>query len=348
MRIAIVNDMKLAVEALRRCVLAAPGASIAWIAEDGMRAVEACARDTPDLILMDMIMPVMDGVETTRRIMQSTPCPILVVTATVEGNSRYVYEALGAGALDAVATPVLGPDGAVANAGPLFKKIASIALLTGPRKPAPPAPDASTGSLTPARATGPLLVIGASTGGPQALAVVLRGIKPTMPWPAVIVQHIDQSFARGLAEWLSSETGHRVRPAEPEEPPLPGVVYLAAKEDHLVLGGGRLRYTTEPADAIHRPSIDVLCDSLVSAGAAPGIAVLLTGMGRDGAAGLLKLHKAGWETIAQDKDSSVVWGMPGAAIAEGGVSRVLPVVAIGPAIASCISARTAANPGGGA
>src|SRR5262245_57001722 len=107
MRIGIVNDLKLAVESLRRTVATIPGASVAWIAEDGAEAVAKCADDTPDIVLMDMIMPVMDGVEATRRIMKATPCPIIVVTATVEGNADKVFESLGAGALDAVATPTL-------------------------------------------------------------------------------------------------------------------------------------------------------------------------------------------------------------------------------------------------
>src|SRR6185295_12176497 len=141
MRIGIVNDLRLAVESLRRCVALIPGASVAWIAEDGAQAVARCAEDRPDLILMDMIMPVMDGVEATRRIMRATPCPILVVTATVEGNAGKVFEALGAGALDAVATPGLTADGRALNAEPLVRKIQAIGVIAGIRRPvAPPAP----------------------------------------------------------------------------------------------------------------------------------------------------------------------------------------------------------------
>src|SRR5688572_20873116 len=207
MRIALVNDLQLALESLRRAVATIPGASVAWIAKDGAEAVTKCAADVPDVILMDMIMPVMDGVEATRRIMKATPCPILVVTATVEGNAGKVFEALGAGALDAVATPGLSRDGGVINAEPLVRKVQTIALLTGVGVRA--APHATAPSpARPARGLPSLVAIGASTGGPQALATVLRVLTKPAPWPIIIVQHIDAMFAGGLSEWLSTETGH--------------------------------------------------------------------------------------------------------------------------------------------
>ncbi len=338
MRIGIVNDLRLAVETLKRAVAMLPSATVAWIAEDGAQAVARCAADVPDLVLMDMIMPVMDGVEATRRIMIATPCPILVVTATVEGNATKVFEALGAGALDAVATPGLSSDGGVTNAEPLLRKIRTIAMLGGagvPRSAEPPA----ASPVVPASAIGPILAVGASTGGPQALAVVLRALPKPFPQPIVIAQHIDPSFASGLCEWLSQETGHRALPAAEGAALASGVVYLAATADHLILdSSGRIRYTAQPRDAVYRPSVDVFFSSLRSAGAAPGVAVVLTGMGRDGAAGLAALRAAGWFTIAQDKATSVVWGMPGAAAEIGAAARVLPVQSIGAEIAARLAA----------
>ncbi|MBC7977496.1 MAG: response regulator, partial [Myxococcales bacterium] len=142
MRIGIVNDLALATEAIRRVLVASAVHQVAWIARDGAEAVARCAEDRPDLVLMDLIMPVLDGVEATRRIMAATPCPILVVTATVDGSFGRVYDALGAGALDAVNTPVLGgPDGA-AGAAALLAKIAVIGRITG------------TGSATPMPSNG--------------------------------------------------------------------------------------------------------------------------------------------------------------------------------------------------
>ncbi len=335
MRIGIVNDLRLAVESLKRAVATLPGATVAWVAENGVEAVSKCAQDRPDVVLMDMIMPVMDGVEATRRIMQATPCPIIVVTATVEGNAGRVFEALGAGALDAVATPGLAADGSSVNAEPLVRKIQAIGVISGigragvqPTVP-PPARAAGTSAIAP------FVAIGVSTGGPQALATMLLAMPKPGSFAMVIVQHIDPTFAPGLADWLSHETRHRVEVAMPGDTLAPGRILLASTVDHLVIdSGGRIRYTAEPREQLYRPSVDVLFDSICRAKASPGVAVLLTGMGRDGAAGLGRLRAAGWHTIAQDKATSVVWGMPGAAVEIGAAAETLPIGSIGGAIAA--------------
>jgi two-component system response regulator WspF len=344
MRIGIVNDLRLAIESLKRAVATLPGATVAWVAMDGAEAVAQCARDLPDVVLMDMIMPVMDGVEATRRIMHATPCPIIVVTATVEGNAARVFEALGAGALDAVATPGLTPDGGVVNAEPLVRKLKAITFLKGIGTPATPksAPATPPAAWTHTSGIAPCVAIGASTGGPEALATVLRAIPRPAPWPIIIVQHIDESFAVGLSEWLSRETGHRVAPAAAETAPTAGSVLVASSADHLVLSSsGRLRYSPEPRELLYRPSVDVFFESLVAAKAGPGVAVLLTGMGRDGAAGLGSLRGGGWITIAQDRATSVVWGMPGAAVQIDAASEVLPIEAIGGTIVAKMGLQVA-------
>lgn len=335
MRIGIVNDLRLAVESLKRAVATLPGATVAWIAQDGAEAVSMCAQDRPDVILMDMIMPVMDGVEATRRIMRATPCPIIVVTATVEGNAGRVFEALGAGALDAVATPGLAADGRSVNAEPLVRKIQAIGVIAGigragvPSIVPPAAHDAGASVITP------FVAIGVSTGGPQALATVLLATPRPTPFPMVIVQHIDPAFAPGLADWLSHETRHRVEVARSGDSLAPGRILIASTADHLVIdGGGRIAYTAEPREQLYRPSVDVLFDSITRVKASPGVAVLLTGMGRDGAAGLGRLRAAGWHTIAQDRATSVVWGMPGAAVEIGAAVETLPIGNIGGAIAA--------------
>src|SRR6266436_5382386 len=173
MRIAIVNDLLMAVEAMRRVMVKAGRDQVAWIARDGAEAVSKCAEDRPDLILMDLIMPTMDGVEATRRIMASTPCPIVVVTANVSDNSSKVFEAMGAGALDAVNTPVLVSSGNGDGATALLAKIETIRRLLGPGGAAKHFP--KTGEFAPihAHTHRQLLAIGASAGGPAALANVL-------------------------------------------------------------------------------------------------------------------------------------------------------------------------------
>lgn len=362
MRIAIVNDLRMAQEILKASVSRIPGATVAWVAADGAEACARCVADRPDLILMDMVMPVMDGAKATARIMRETPCPILVVTSTIEGNLDLVYDALSAGAIDAVQTPSAAALAAPGGLDALLRRIALVRSLHAPGHPhgapmpdiaLPPAmpacpSDAPTGSAAHAREFGgirDLLAIGASTGGPQALATVLSAIPRGALPPTVVVQHIDRDFAPGLAQWLASVTGHDVRPGLAGDEVLPGRALVAAAGEHVVLAGTRLQSRTEPRDSLFRPSVDVLFGSLASDRTHGGTAVLLTGMGRDGAAGLLQLRNAGWRTIAQDEATSAVWGMPGAAVALGAAERVLPVDRIGHAIATpAPHARAAPEP----
>jgi two-component system, chemotaxis family, response regulator WspF len=342
MRIGIVNDMALAREALRRVVVAAPVNQVAWLANDGAEAVAATRRDRPDLILMDLIMPGVDGAEATRRIMAETPCPILVVTSSVSGNLGKVYEAMGAGALDAVDTPTLGPDGAVAGAQALAAKIGTIEKLLGL------SPSRSSGEFKtiPPPHAGPrtvLVAIGVSTGGPNAVAQILGDLPDDWNASVVVVQHIDASFAHGLSRWLGERSGRRVELVTVGARPERGRVFVAATNDHLVLDADRrFLYVSEPASQPYRPNVDIFFASLRTHWREPGVAALLTGMGRDGAVGLLALRKAGWATIAQDKATSVVWGMPGAAVELDAASRVLPVSEIGAAIVREVFSR--ANP----
>jgi chemotaxis response regulator CheB len=331
-RIAIVNDMRMAVEALRRVLAAAPGLELAWIALDGGEAVKKCAEDRPDLVLMDLIMPVMDGVEATRQIMARSPCPILVVTANVTVNASKVYEAMGYGALDAVNTPVLDKGAKSPGAVALLAKIKIIGHLA--LKPADIDPHGQL--FPPSRASAelpPLVAIGASTGGPKAVAAILAGLPSDMPSSIVIVQHIDEVFAKGLADWLGQQCRLPVRVAAEGERPAPGVVHVAGTNDHLVLReDATFAYTPRPVDLAYRPSVDVFFDSLASFPSELVIAVLLTGIGADGARGLLRLRQAGRHTIAQDEASCVVFGMPKAAIEIGAAVEILPVDRIGPAI----------------
>ena len=320
MRIAIVNDMRAACEALRRVVSSLPEHTVAWTALDGVEAIAMARRDRPDLILMDLVMPHVDGVQATRQIMAASPCAILVVTATVSGNISLVYDAMGHGALDAVDTPVLGPSGEVTGAGALVEKIAIIAKIVGvsaePKRPA--RPDAGV----PPR----LLAIGASTGGPKALSDLLLPLPHDWNVAVVIVQHVDVAFAPGLAKWLGDRTGRPVRVVEHGHRPVAGDVLLAGTNDHLVLTKDRtLDYRAEPREVFFRPSVDVFFESVAEHWPQPGAALLLTGMGTDGAKGMMRLRSRGWHTIAQDEATSVVWSMPKASIEMGAACEVLPV-----------------------
>lgn len=332
-RVAIVNDLRLAVEALRRVVVSMPDAEVAWVAMDGAEALERCRDDRPDVVLMDLIMPVMDGAESTRRIMEECPCPIIVVTATVDGNCSLVYRALGHGALDAVNTPTIGTSGGVSGAEALIRKIEQVKRMAAENATSPSlAGAAKRAASATARLGLPVLAIGASTGGPQALAKVLSDLPDRLDWPVLVVQHVDAEFVAGLASWLGEQVGRSVAVAEPG-PLKAGMVLLAGSNRHLVvLSDGTLGYADEPVGALHRPSIDVLFSSLAQRPGPAGVAVLLTGMGRDGASGLLQLRRSGWSTIAQDEATSVVWGMPGAAARLGAAEETLPIDRIGPRI----------------
>lgn len=324
MRIALVNDLPIAIEALRRALAEAPRHSIAWIARNGAEAVEKCRQDTPDLILMDLIMPVMDGVEATRQIMQHTPCAILVVTVTVHGNAPKVFDAMGYGALDAVDTPVLRSDGRPADNAKFLEKIAIIERLLGIGRRA--AAEWELPATASSSALPPLVAVGASTGGPRAVATMLAHVPPSFAAAMVVIQHVGAQFSTGLAEWLGSQTGLEVRVANNGEQAVPGVVLVAGTDDHLVMtAGGRLAYTAEPRTCPYRPSVDAFFKSAAIHWPVKSLGVLLTGMGADGAQGLLALRKAGWRTIAQDEATSVVYGMPRAAAESGAAAEILPI-----------------------
>lgn len=328
MRIAIVNDMPMAVEALRRALAFEPTHEVVWVAGNGAEAVRQCAQDTPDLILMDLIMPVMDGVEATRRIMAETPCAIVIVTVDRQQNVHRVFEAMGHGALDVVDTPAVGAGNAQEAAAPLLRKILNISWLIGDKGNRPrqaSAPLRSSGSRRS------LIAIGSSAGGPAALEVLLKGLPRDFSPAIVLVQHVDQVFAAGMAEWLGSASGLDVRLAQEGEPPQSGAVLLAGTNHHIrLLKNGTLAYTAEPVNEIYRPSIDVFFESVASYWNGDAVGVLLTGMGRDGAQGLKLMRQQGYLTIAQDQNSSAVYGMPKAAAAIDAAVEIRPLDKIAP------------------
>lgn len=339
MRIGIVNDLRLACEALRRAVLSSGRHSIAWIALDGQEAIDRARADRPDLILMDLIMPKVDGVEATRQIMRDAPCPILVVTSTVTGNISKVYEAMGLGALDCVETPQFGSDGSLSGALALVEKIDRIGRMFEPRSGIKSARPGSTEMPTfgSQQSLPTLVLIGASTGGPKILADLLASLPPALPAAVVIAQHVDEAYACGLGAWLGQRSKLPVEMAKAGAIPYPGHVVVAASDAHLVFGrDGRMRYTPEPTDW-YRPSVDALFASAARHWPVVGTAVLLTGMGTDGAIGMAALQRSGWCTIAQDKATSVVWGMPKAAIDAGAAQKVVAADGLALAIIRSLS-----------
>lgn len=338
MRIGIVNDLPLMVEALRRVLALHSEHRVAWIARDGADAVALCATDLPDLVLMDLVMPGMDGVEATRRIMQATPCPILIVTVSVGAHAGRVFEAMGCGALDAVDTPVLNSATAHDGADALLAKIERIERLIKAR-PAPTPPNGMERALPPLSQRPPLLAVGASAGGPAALAALLGALPADLRAAVVIVQHVDAQFAPGLAEWLGRQSALPVRLAQDSDRLVSGAVLIAGRADHLVLRrSGALNYVREPAEYHYRPSVDVFFHSVARFWADRTVGVLLTGMGRDGALGLKALRDQGCYTVAQDAATSAVYGMPKAAAQLGAAVDILPLPQIAPHVVAALSA----------
>jgi two-component system, chemotaxis family, response regulator WspF len=335
MRIAIVNDLSIATAALRKVVQTVPDYQVVWTAKDGAEAVARCAQDAPDLILMDLIMPVMDGVEATQQIMKQSPCGILVVTSSTEKHVDRVYEAMCHGALDAVDTPVLSASDSAQSAKALLAKITTMRKLLKPS--ATPSKPIATSSSVERSSFGltapPIIAIGASTGGPKALATVLSKLPVGLNAAIAVVQHVDAQFSDGLVSWLSQQIALPVRIAKAGEPLEVGTVIVAGTNDHLYVKSDlTLGYTPDPIDYPYRPSVDVFFKSLADHWTRRGTAVLLTGMGRDGAEGMAALRKRNWHTIAQDKASCVVYGMPKAAVELNAAVEVLSADAIATAL----------------
>ncbi|GAB2876772.1 chemotaxis response regulator protein-glutamate methylesterase [Pseudoduganella ginsengisoli] len=341
MKIGIANDVAMAAEALRRVVASTAEHQVVWIARTGVEAVRLCTENRPDLVLMDLNMPGLDGVEATRRIMDQSPCAILVVTGRPQDSVNQVFRALGAGALDVTATPML--QGKADGAAELLAKIRTMDKLIRhsggtqsllPRSPTQ-APEARDTGATR------LVAIGASTGGPVAVSKILAGWAPPPGCAIVVVQHIDENFADHFARWLGEQLTIPVRAIDDGDSLAPGVVLVAKSNDHLVLDKDyRLSYDAAPRDYAYRPSVDVFFRCVARYFRGDAVGVLLTGMGRDGAEGLLAMRRAGQTTIAQDQATSAVYGMPRAAVELDAAQMILPLDKIGPMIRSTTGSRS--------
>jgi two-component system, chemotaxis family, protein-glutamate methylesterase/glutaminase len=331
---------KYLVDALR----AHPDFEVVGEAEDGKRAIEMCRTLRPDVITLDMIMPGLSGLAVTEYLMAYCPTPILIVSASMNRGELYkTYEALAAGAVDVLDKPA----GDAANREwerKFFftvKVVSKIKVITHIRARLDPfagqvqsAPAAGTrGSGSPKS----IVAIGGSTGGPAAMVDLLRALPSGFQMPILGVIHIGGPLGIAFADWLDSQSSLSVRWARDGEP-LPSFgqagVVMAPPGQHLAVEGGRLWLTSAPERNSCRPSVDVLFESLAREHGPDTVACLLTGMGRDGARGLLALRHAGALTIAQDEASCVIFGMPREAIEIGAAHRVLPLGQIAPALAA--------------
>lgn len=312
---------------------------------DGQAALDFVAGNKPDVVLMDIHMPRIDGFEATRRIMETQPVPIIICSATTDPKEVAIaFRAMEAGAVACIEKPIgrehADYEAMVANLLQTVKLMSEVKVVRRwLRSRLAPAsgPVARPVELRHARAEVKFIGIGASTGGPPLLQAILAGLPKDFSVPILIVQHIAHGFLPGLAEWLNQTTGFRVQVASYGTCPLPGHVYLAPDDFHMGIGAsGRILLTKQEPENGLRPAVSFLFRSLAEVCGPNAMGVLLSGMGKDGAAELKLMKDSGGITIAQDLESSVVHGMPGEAIALGGATHVLPAEKIPDALSTLV------------
>lgn len=334
MRIGIATTDAAGLKTLQRAVALRPRHQLVWTATSTADVDARCAADAPDLALFDLSLALSDGGRLIERLAGSRSA-VVVVADNVRARTAAVFDAMGLGALEAVDMPSAGEHFAQ-SAGPLVAKIDTVARLLGER--APHVSARSVGANT-------LVAIGASAGGPAAVAAVLAALPPDFPAAIAIVQHVDAEFLPGMADWLSERSRRRVTVAADGDALTPGRVLLAGGNGHLVIrAGGQVGYTADPTHAAYTPSVDVFFASVRRYWRGEVVAVLLTGMGRDGAAGLKALREDRVHTIAQDEQSSAVYGMPKAAAALQAAVDILPLDRIASRLVELIVSRTGCIP----
>jgi two-component system chemotaxis response regulator CheB len=351
LRVLVVEDSVTVRKRLIEILNAEPDIEVVGEAEDGKRAIELCQQNRPDVITMDMMLPVMSGLAATEYIMAHCPTPILVVSASINRGELFkIYEALAAGAVDVLEKP----DGTAAAGAwesrfiAMVKLVARIRVITHPRARLAGLSARGAAKAEPHGAARKidLVAIGASTGGPGAVLEILRALPVTFQLPILLVVHINEPFGTAFADWLDGQTGRRATYPTDGMPVIAatGRVIVAPSDKHLIVRQGRLWLTKDPERHSCRPSVDVLFESVAAEYGASAAACLLTGMGRDGALGLLKIREAGGLTIAQDEATSVVYGMPREAALIGAATHVLRLGDIGPRLAALQSVELEALP----
>ena len=333
-RVLIVDDSAVTREVLKTLLNSDPQIRVIGQAATGAEAVEMTATLRPDLVTMDLMMPGMDGMEATRRIMARHPTPVLFLSSYFDKEGSYTRaDAIAAGALDVLEKPALIPDWRWQNsAGKLVAKVKSLAKVPvvphihGARKLLAQEESQLQTFVGPAA---DVVVIGASSGGPRVIEALLSSLPSTYALGIVVVQHMTDGFTASMLRWLQERCPMSIKVAEEGDAIVPRRVLFTPESAHLVVAvGGRVHLTnTEPVNG-HRPSIDVTFQSVAKVYGARSAGVLLTGMGSDGASGLLAIRRAGGITIAQDEQSSPIFSMPRAAIELGAVQQVLPPAGI--------------------
>lgn len=340
-RVMVVEDSPVVQRLLSLIIGADPRLEVAAICPSGEAALDALARVRPDVISMDIRLPGIDGLETTRLIMTRLPTPIVVIADAVEDSSLHIsMNALRAGALSVVEKPA---GFAHADHAAIAETIRTQLYIMSQvpvirQRPIAPRPPSFAQRPEARRRVPSIAAIVASTGGPAALARVLGGLPADFPVPVLVVQHMGAAFMQGFAAWLDGIVPMRVDIAAEGQSPMPGHVYVAPGDRHLTIGpDGALRLDRGAPVQSQRPSGTVLFRSLAEVCGPRAVGVLLTGMGEDGAEGLLAMRRAGALTLTEDETSAVVYGMPAAAVRLGGSTLSLPVDRIADALRRAVA-----------
>jgi two-component system chemotaxis response regulator CheB len=348
-RVLIVEDSLTVRKYLLSVLSADPEVQVVAEAGDGKQAIELCTEHKPDVITMDMMLPVMTGLSATEYIMAYCPTPILVVSSSVNRGELFrTYDALAAGAVDVLEKPTgAGPEEAWERRFLATVKLVSrISVITHPRARLLPHQQARRAreqstieNAVPHRRR--VVAIGASTGGPAAIVEVLRTLPASFELPILLVLHLHELFGTAFADWLDAQLTLGVVYARGGESlaGMRGKVIMAPAGRHLIVRNGKLALTMDAERHFCRPSVDVLFESVATDYGSSAIACLLTGMGRDGASGLLKIRQAGGLTIAQNEATSIVYGMPREAALLGAATQVLPLQEIGTAVVAAAGER---------
>ena len=328
-RVLIAEDSPLIAAMMRDLLKQEPEIEVVGRAKNGHEAIQLANSLQPDVITMDLNMPVLGGLEAIKTITSIRRTPILVISGMIENrDSDLAFEALRNGAVDIMGKPAgYGERGLLNIKEELISRVKAVARIRPIRLVRKAPAHSPRIKLTGQQGRREkIVVIGASTGGPPALAVILKALPPDFPSPIAIVQHIAPGFVTGLAQWLSREASFSAKVATNEEPLKAGTVYLAPDNAHLEIGAGKkiLLSNGLPVRG-HRPSVDRLMESAARSHGRHAVGVLLTGMGSDGAEGLKKIREAGGKTIVQDEASSLVFGMPKEAILRGAAEIISPL-----------------------
>jgi two-component system chemotaxis response regulator CheB len=341
-RVLLVEDSQIALVILKRILNSSPQIEVVGEAHTGLEALSLIPKVRPDVICTDLHMPQMDGLTLTSEVMKRYPRPILVISVSVQHNDTHrVFQLLEAGAVDICPKPLAG----LTSDDDRFKKelINKIEVLSGVKVLRKQSSAVKPRIRLSSKAASPLsydstakprvIAIAASTGGPQALYDVFTQLPPDFPIPIVCIQHICSGFLQGLIDWLTLSCPLSIQIAQAGAMPKPGHIYFPPERHHLELDvRGRFVYSDAPPWEGHRPSATITFTSIARVYGKRSVGIILSGMGRDGADGMLAIAEAGGVTIAQDETTSVIFGMPKEAIRLGAVQHVLPIRAIAPTL----------------